>query len=327
MKASNRIKNLILTKSLFKVSEKSVLMNWNSIGELRMRCKRYSERNSTLEEILFELNKRGVKTYGSCKGHMESKGYIAFMVPPEQEDFVNQLCTRVLGSCLASVDIHECRSTFKGISVGIYFNAIVRNEVLPLLLNCIKNPNHNKSGYMQEIFKLCHIQEEIHDDLTYGVHMYPKKEGILLSPNNKFLCYSLERRISLEQLFRVCMHMDNFSEIIKGTLLDEERMKDLLHELNRKLLGEIENSSVKPLDYYAGFTEQEIVELMGEIGFYPGYLPDLISRNQAGSIREEEKKLLNKFHTEPGLYVLALKLEESLSVKRKKSLQEKKYML
>ena len=70
MKASNRIKNLILTKSLFKVSEKSVLMNWNSIGELRMRCKRYSERNSTLEEILFELNKRGVKTYEIGRAHV-----------------------------------------------------------------------------------------------------------------------------------------------------------------------------------------------------------------------------------------------------------------
>ena len=139
--------------------------------------------------------------------------------------------------------------------------------------------------------------------------------------------FSLERRISLEQLFRVCMHIDEFTAKTKGIFLKEDALASSLQELNEKLVKDIENPSMKPVDYYVGFQEPDILELMRAVEFYPGYLSDLISRNRNRTIKREELRHIKRFNTEPGFYLLLLKLEESLSVKRKKSLQAKKYVL
>lgn len=322
-----RIKNLILRKTLFKISERPVLMDYESEQELRMRCKYYSERDSILEKILFELNKRGLQTFVCCKGHSGICGYVGFKVPESEEDFVNQLCTRLLRETQASIYIHEKATVFRGTSVAIYFSGQDKEEVLPFLLECIQRPNQEYSEYMKEAFKLCRIQESIHDDLIYGFHFYPSKDGLLVSPNNQFLYFSLERRISLNQLFRFCMYLDDFTKKIKGKIVKEEELGALIQMLNINLLKIVESPSLEPVDHYVNMSEEEIVKLMETVGFYPGYLEDLITKNQNRTIKKEEIFHISEFNTEEGLYLFLLKLEESLAVKRKNALQEKKYML
>lgn len=307
--------------------QKSSLLTFQSKRELKMKCKKFCEGNSLLEKVLYELNVRDLNTFACCKGHSNKNGYISFKVSKESSLLANELCTSVLRRYPVSIHIHENRALFRGLSVSIFFSMKSRNEILKFLLDRIKHPKEEYSACIEELIRLCNIQESIHDDLMYGVTIKKTNSGLIVSSEPKFFYYSLDRKISLEQLEAFCLTIDKFSGRIKNRIFTEEDLSLELHELNEELLPSSKIISFDKKDYYPGMTEDELLWMLLELEGYPGYLESLVERNKERKLSTNEQEKIHRFNLENGLYLTLLKLEESYFAKREKSLQAKKYML
>lgn len=305
----------------------SSLMTYRSSQELRMKCKRFSERDPLLEKVLYALNAKGISTYSCCKGHGKHGGYLAMKVDPNQEELLNRVATELWEVSQATISIHGYHASFDGTVVNIYFSSEEKETVLTQLLQSMEKPPEKRKHLFQSLFECVYYQSKAHQDLMFGLYMTPHEGGYQVEVESPFMFHSINRSISLDNLERIVELMLDMQQSFSKRIVTEEELEQRLQVLNSVLVESVQEGKGSLKDYYESLTEDELKRLMESKGEYEGAILELVNQYRNHCVTDEGWQKYNFYVMNWQAYLEALKREESLQAKRELSLQEPKTML
>lgn len=321
-------KNLVLGTALGRFRTYSSPMNFSSNLELVMKCKMFSEGNPLLSEVLYSLNEIGLNTFACCKGHSEKRGYVAFTINEENKELVSKMCGYLLDNTGVSIFIGPHHYNTEGVAVSIYFSLNERKKILSAILNRSLYDKNQTNKILDEIIKLSEAQNQIHSDMTYGIYLEKEDEAYNIETDPIFLMRSLERNISIPGLESVCACLADLNDEIGYKSVAPIHLLRMLERTNQKIDEIIKRDDNKLQDYYAMFTEEELIKIMEMNMIVPGKLASIMSKIRKSRMTPEEEEYYCMFVNAEDLYFLSLRLEESLAYKRQSiALQEEKRML
>ncbi len=322
-----RAKMLVIGTVLGRSITTSSLMTFQSSKELRMKCKKFSERDPLLESVLYELNSKEMKTYACCKGHDQYGGYIAMKVEPHQEQIANQMATELWEMSHARISIHGYRASFEGSVLNIYFSSDEKQQVLEQMLKSLKTPNDKQTPLFSTLFECVRLQMRDHSDLMFGLYMKPEEEGISAEIELPFMFLSAKSYISLNDLEEIVQEMEKIQTLVNQGIVSAEELQKQVSVLNYLLAKSplVEPEALE--DYYADYTEAELQRVMDKKGEYVGAMDDLTNHYREQQMTPEVVEKLALYNSNWECYLEALKREESLKAKRQLTLQEAKTML
>lgn len=321
-------KKLVLGTALGRFRTYSRPMNFSSNLELVMKCKMFSAGNPLLSEVLYSLNEIGLNTFACCKGHSEKGGYVAFTLNEENKELVSKMCGYLLDNTGASILIGPHHYNTEGVVVSIYFSVKERKKILNAILNHSLYDENQTNRILDEIIKLSELQNQIHSDMAYGIYLEKEDNAYSVETDPIFLMRSLERNISVPGLESVCVCLADLNDEIGYKSVAPIHLLRMLERTNQKIVEIIQKDDNELHDYYAMFTEEELIKIMEMNMIVPGKLASIMNKIGKDRMTFDEEEYYCMFVDSEDLYFLSLRLEESLAYKRQSiTLQEEKRVL